>query len=66
MCVAADATGKKMSFLWSFHSSLATKSSSTRPQQVLKLVPKIIALEVTASLNLPKSEKRKQPPQRFP
>ncbi|MQM15954.1 hypothetical protein Taro_048906 [Colocasia esculenta] len=33
--VAADAMGKKMSFLWSFHSSSATKSSSTRPQQVL-------------------------------
>ncbi|MQL87610.1 hypothetical protein Taro_020147 [Colocasia esculenta] len=29
--VAADEKGKKMSFLWSFHSSSATKSSSTRP-----------------------------------
>ncbi|MQM03647.1 hypothetical protein Taro_036429 [Colocasia esculenta] len=35
--VAADEKGKKMSFLWSFHSSSATKSSSTRAQQVLKL-----------------------------
>ncbi|MQL81822.1 hypothetical protein Taro_014293 [Colocasia esculenta] len=32
--------GKKMSFLWSIHRSLATKNSSTQPQQVLKLVPK--------------------------
>ncbi|MQL93513.1 hypothetical protein Taro_026155 [Colocasia esculenta] len=39
--VAADATGKKMISLWSFHSSSATKSSSTRPQQVLKLVSKL-------------------------
>ncbi|MQL89443.1 hypothetical protein Taro_022011, partial [Colocasia esculenta] len=38
--VAADEKGKKMSFLWSIHSSLATKNSSTRPQQVLKLVPR--------------------------
>ncbi|MQL72811.1 hypothetical protein Taro_005171 [Colocasia esculenta] len=29
--VAADEKVKKMSFLWSFHSSSATKSSSTRP-----------------------------------
>ncbi|MQL73344.1 hypothetical protein Taro_005700 [Colocasia esculenta] len=29
-----------MSFLWSIHSSPATKSSSTRPQKVLKLVPR--------------------------
>ncbi|MQL91334.1 hypothetical protein Taro_023945 [Colocasia esculenta] len=35
-------TGKKMSFLWSIHSSLATKNSSTRPQQVLKLVPRVL------------------------
>ncbi|MQL70149.1 hypothetical protein Taro_002453 [Colocasia esculenta] len=34
-------TGKKMSFLWSIHSSLATKNSSTRPQQVLRLVPRV-------------------------
>ncbi|MQM17000.1 hypothetical protein Taro_049968 [Colocasia esculenta] len=38
--VAADEKGKKKSFLWSFHSSSATKSSSTRPYKVLKLVPK--------------------------
>ncbi|MQL91156.1 hypothetical protein Taro_023758 [Colocasia esculenta] len=31
LSVAADKKGKKMSFLWSFHSSSATKSSSTRP-----------------------------------
>ncbi|MQM12832.1 hypothetical protein Taro_045751 [Colocasia esculenta] len=29
--VSADEKGKKKSFLWSFHSSSATKSSSTRP-----------------------------------
>jgi len=29
--VAADEKGKKNGFLWSFHSSSATKSSSTRP-----------------------------------
>ncbi|MQL79886.1 hypothetical protein Taro_012325 [Colocasia esculenta] len=29
--VAADEKGKKKSFLWPFHSSSATKSSSTRP-----------------------------------
>ena len=29
--VAEDEKGKKMSFLWSFHNSSATKSSSTRP-----------------------------------
>ncbi|MQM20214.1 hypothetical protein Taro_053230 [Colocasia esculenta] len=31
--VVADERGKKMSFLWLIHSSPATKSSSTRPQQ---------------------------------
>ncbi|MQL99669.1 hypothetical protein Taro_032394 [Colocasia esculenta] len=34
--------GKKMSFLWSIHSSLATKNSSTRPQQVPKLIPRLL------------------------
>ncbi|MQM23391.1 hypothetical protein Taro_056455 [Colocasia esculenta] len=33
--VVADEQGKKMTFLWSIHSSPATKSSSTRPQQVV-------------------------------
>ncbi|MQM13815.1 hypothetical protein Taro_046740 [Colocasia esculenta] len=36
--VAADERGEKMSFLWSIHSSPASKSSSTRPQQVA-LIP---------------------------
>ncbi|MQL67903.1 hypothetical protein Taro_000151, partial [Colocasia esculenta] len=33
--VVAEEQGKKISFLWMIHSSPATKSSSTRPQQVL-------------------------------
>ncbi|MQM12272.1 hypothetical protein Taro_045187, partial [Colocasia esculenta] len=32
--VVVDKQGKKMTFLWSFHSSPAAKNSSTRPQQV--------------------------------
>ncbi|MQL78410.1 hypothetical protein Taro_010845, partial [Colocasia esculenta] len=35
IAVTADERGKKMSFLWSIHSSPPPKSSSSRPQQVV-------------------------------
>ncbi|MQL89610.1 hypothetical protein Taro_022189 [Colocasia esculenta] len=39
--VVADERGKKMSLVCLISYSPATKSSSTRPQQVLKLVPRV-------------------------
>ncbi|MQL91090.1 hypothetical protein Taro_023694 [Colocasia esculenta] len=33
--VVAEERGKKISFLWMIHNSPSTKTSSTRPQQVL-------------------------------
>ncbi|MQM09479.1 hypothetical protein Taro_042353, partial [Colocasia esculenta] len=38
--VAADTMGKKNGLVWMISCSPATKNFSTRPQQVLKLVPK--------------------------
>ncbi|MQM12774.1 hypothetical protein Taro_045696 [Colocasia esculenta] len=39
--VAADTTGKKNGLVWMISCSPATKNISTRPQQVLKLVPRV-------------------------
>ncbi|MQL72641.1 hypothetical protein Taro_004984, partial [Colocasia esculenta] len=43
MMVAADTTGKKNGLVWMISCSPATKNFSTRPQQVLKLVPRVAA-----------------------
>ncbi|MQL89073.1 hypothetical protein Taro_021648 [Colocasia esculenta] len=43
--VAADTTGKKNGLVWMISCSPATKNFSTRPQQVLKLIPKFIHRE---------------------
>ncbi|MQM10782.1 hypothetical protein Taro_043682 [Colocasia esculenta] len=38
--IAADTTGKKNDLVWMISFSPATKNFSTRPQQVLKLIPR--------------------------